>query len=339
MSSRLNQLADRFVDQQLQFDPLLAYASGLPTREHGRFADRTPQSLAAHDAAEREDLRALLALPVADVARRDRATYANLREQLEADLQLRVCRTELWNVNHFRGWQSKFTDAAEKQPVGSAEERTQALERWSGVPRYVAVEIANLRLGLVQGYSAPQAVVRRVIRQMDDLAAADPEASPFYSPAKRSDKAVLQSAFRRLVVEQIDPALRSYRDFLEAEYLPQAREGVAISDLPNGVACYQAFLRVNTTLSRSPQAVFDLGRKTVAENVAAISRIGGRNDHTTDLKAIVADPEQACRALSIEGRPARVLAPVSRASQRDHGGAPYRRHAAAAGRYPALAGF
>jgi uncharacterized protein (DUF885 family) len=285
---KLNKLADRFVDQQLRYDPSLAYSTGLPTRDHSRFADRSPKALSVHDQEEREDLKALLALQIASLAQPDRATYANLRERLESDLQLRVCRTELWDVNHFDGWQSEFAEIAERQPIGSVEERKQALQRWRSVPQYLRGEIANLRLGLAQGYSAPQSVVRRVIQQMDALAVANPEQSVFYSPAKRSEDAAFQNAFRQLILKQINPALKSYRDFLQTEYLPKAREGVAISDLPNGAACYQAFLRSSTTLERTPQEIFDLGQKTVRENVAEIEKIGEAKFQSTDLTTIVA---------------------------------------------------
>ncbi len=286
---RLNQLADRFVDEQLRFDPTLAYSTGLPTRDHNRFADRTSKALAAHDAEERQDLKELLALRENNLAPGDRATYTNLREQLESDLQLRVCRTELWDVNHFDGWQSHLAEVAEKQPVSTPEEKEQALQRWSEVPHYVDVEIANLKLGLTEGYSAPQSVVRRVVRQMDALAVADPEKSPFYSPAERSHDAAFQQAFRDITVRGINPALKSYRDFLQAEYMPKAREGVAISDLPNGPACYQAFLRANTTLTRTPQEIFDLGQRTVRENMAEIRKVGKAIYHQTNLASILAD--------------------------------------------------
>ncbi len=288
-AAALNRLADAFVDQQLEYDPTLAYSTGLPTRDHSRFADRTPRALAAHDAQEREDLQQLRALAAAGFAKQDRATYANLREQLESDLQMRVCRTELWNVNHFNGWQSQFAEVAERQPVGSPEEKRQALQRWGSLPRYLEVEQVNLRSGLAQGYSAPQSVVRRVMRQMDTLADADPEKSPFYSPAQRSGDAVFQNAFRLLIARRINSALRAYRRFLETEYLPKAREGVAVSDLPHGAACYQAFLRANTTLQRTPQEIFDLGRKTVDENLAAVAKIGAAHYNSTDPQVIAAE--------------------------------------------------
>ncbi len=283
----LNKLADRFVDQQLQYDPTLAYSTGLPTRDHGRFADRNPDAISKHAAQERADLKALLALPSAGLAPPDRATYAILRERLESDLQLRVCRPELWNVNHFDGWQSHFAEVAEKQSVDSVEERKQALERWISMRQFIDVEIANLRRGLAQGYSAPQSVVRRVIKQMDALAATDPEQSIFYSPAKRSGDAVFQETFRRLIMDQINPALKAYRNFLQLEYLPKAREGVAISDLPNGAACYRAFLRSSTTLQRTPQEVFDLGQQTVRDNTAEISKIGESEYQSPDVQTIV----------------------------------------------------
>lgn len=286
--TKLNLLADRFVEQQLAYDPTLSYSTGLSTSHNDRFADRTPHALSALEEQERSDLRELHAIDVHLLSPNARTTYANLEEQLEASLQLRVCRTELWNVNHFDGWQSNFAEIAERQPVSSTEDNRAALRRWSALPRYVDIEIANLKLGLEQGYSAPQSVVRRVIKQMDDLAVSDPEKSPFFSPAERSNDPAFKAAFRRLILKQINPALRTYRDYLQTEYLPKAREGVAISDLPNGAACYQAFLRFNTTLSRTPKEVFDLGQQTVNANVLDVQQIGERQYQSSDLSTILA---------------------------------------------------
>jgi uncharacterized protein (DUF885 family) len=286
--ARLAKLADRFVQQQLAYDPTISYSTGLSTHDHGRFADRTPRALAALDAEERQDLVDLGAIDPATLAASSHATYANLREQLESDLQLRVCKTELWNVNHFDGWPSHFAEVATHQPVGTPDERRQALQRWSSLPRYVDVEIANLRRGIAAGYSAPQSVVRRTIKQMDDLATTDPAQSPFWSLAARSNDSAFSAAFRTLIVHEINPALHRYRDYLANEYLPKAREGVAISDLPDGAACYQAFLRANTTLNRTPKEVFDLGQQAVQANVDVVQRLGEKAYGTTDIPTIVA---------------------------------------------------
>lgn len=235
-------------------------------------------------------------LNVGRLSPRARATYATLREQLESDLQMRVSKPELWNVNHFDGWQSHFAEVAERQPVETAGDREQALQRWSSLPRYVDVEIANPKLGLRSGYAAPQSVVRRVIRQMQEMATSDPEKSPFFSPATRSTDPAFREAFRRLIVDRINPVLKIYTTYLDQEYLPKARESVALSDLPNGTACYAAFLRANTTLSRTPLQVFKLGEETVSANLSQVEKLGQSRYQTADiatiLKAIKTNPAE-----------------------------------------------
>jgi uncharacterized protein (DUF885 family) len=284
-AGRLNSLADQFVDETLAYDPTLAYTAGLPTTVHDRLPDRTPAALSAFDKVERRDLAALRQLHASALPPASLATYANLREKLESDLQMRVCRTELWDVNHFNGWQSILADVAAAQPVETADQRGQALRRWASLPKYIDVEIANLKRGLALGYSAPRSVVRRVLGQMDAFVAAPPEDSPFFSPASRSADFAFKADFRRLIVEWINPAFARYRDFLKLSYLPRARDSVAVSDLPNGRACYRAFLRSETTLNRPPKAVFDLGRRTVTANTSAVVRLGRRLFGTTSLQA------------------------------------------------------
>ena len=172
------------------------------------------------------------------------------------------------------GWQSSFADVAEQQPIGTAKLRAQALRRWNSMPRYIDNEIASLRRGLGAHYSAPQSLVRRVIAQMDELSSEPVEKSPFYSPASRDTEVAFRDAFRRLIRDKINPALYRYRDFLSQDYLPHAGEGVAVSDLPDGIACYQALLRAFTTLNCTPQEVYDLGLRTVATNQADIVSLG-----------------------------------------------------------------
>ena len=281
-------VSDTWVHQQLEFDPTLAYLGGLPIPAHVHFADNSPESSNSRATQEQVSLTDLLAINSSRLPATLVAPYASLREQLQSDLQLRVCRTELWNINHFSGWQSGFAQLAEQQPIATGKDRDQALALWADLPRFLATETADQQLGLASGYSAPQSVVRRVITQLDQLAAGPPENSPFASPAKRSADPAFRKAFYALIANRINPALLRYRDFLSATYLPHARMGTAISDLPNGMACYQAFLRQNTTLQRTPQQVYDLGNRTVAAYTQDILRIGLKQYHTTTLAATLA---------------------------------------------------
>lgn len=286
-AAKVEALADRFVSQQLAYDPTVADEAGLETKIHDRFADRSPQAIRAFENIERRDLAELLAIDPSALPISARATFANLREKLESDLQLRVCRSELWDVNHFDGWQSTFADVAERQPVATPDDRAQALRRWNSVPRFIDVDIANLQAGLNEGYSAPRSVVRRVIAQMEILTSGPIEKSPFFSPALRSADPAFKAAFRKILVRRVNPALVHYMDFLKSYYLPRARESIALSDLPNGRACYQASLRAYTSLRRTPLEVYNLGRRTVKANQAEVIRMGMARFHTSNLQSIL----------------------------------------------------
>src|SRR4029079_17005089 len=98
------------------------------------------------------------------------------------------------------------------------------------------------------GYLAPKLNVRIVVSQIDTLVGqAD---TPFLSPAVRDDDAVFKQTFTLLFKDQLTPAFTRYRDFLQREYLPAAREEIAVTRNPNGTRCYYGSLRGHTRLAR-----------------------------------------------------------------------------------------
>src|SRR6185295_16300896 len=100
------------------------------------------------------------------------------------------------------------------QPLGSDSLRAQALRRARAIPRFIDNEIALLTRGLGLGYSSPKVIVREVIGQLDVILAAPPERSAFATPAARDTTAGFAAAYRAVVKDEINPAIRRYRDFL-----------------------------------------------------------------------------------------------------------------------------
>ena len=291
----INDVADRFYAHVLATTPEVAYFSGIDTERHDGMQDLSPAARKANDAAIDRMLAEVRAIDAASLVG-DAAwiTYAYLLEELEARVGTRVCRSELWDVNQMGGWHLGYSQIAELQPVGTPELRQQSLARWSKFPAYIDQQIANAREGLELGYSAPKAVVRRVISQFDGVIGLAVEKSPFYSPAARDNDAEFSEATRQLVADEIVPALRRYRDFLENTYLDAARDALSVTANPDGADCYAASLRAYTTLDRGGQAVYDLGQQTVAANKAAVIELGkaayGLDDFGAIMKHVKADP-------------------------------------------------
>ncbi len=270
----------------LNYNPTAAYSTGLKAPTHARYYDNSEAGMAAFEAkldAIEADARAI---DPKTLESQQAIALAVLIDSLESDRGTRVCKSHLWNLNHMFGWQSYLVRTASDQPVGDADLRGQALQRAGSIPKFVATETANLRKGLTEGYAAPKPVVVRVIKQIDGMIDADPLKTPVYSPASRDKDAAFGAALAKVIADQINPALKQYRDFLQAEYMPKARDTLGLSALPNGAACYQAQLRAYTTLDRTPKQVFDLGSATVAANAEIVKGLGQKLYGTQDLKEI-----------------------------------------------------
>ena len=285
--SRLDALAQRMIALQVAYNPASAYFIGVPAPDHRRWPDRGPAARAALERQTDRLLEDLRAVPAERLTGRRRFTHAAMLERLEAERQARICRFELWDVNHMGGWHLGLAAVAREQPVGTAEERAQALERWSAVPAMVDQEIANARRGLAAGYSAPKAVVVRVIRQVEGMASAEPETLPFFAIATRAEDPAFRAAFRAAVAGPVQGAFRRYAEFLRSDYLPRAREALGVSANPDGRECYAASLRSYTTLTRPPEEVFRLGQETVRGNAERVRDLGRQRFGTGDLATIV----------------------------------------------------
>ena len=283
-------LADEFFAASIETFPEQATSYGMTEGPHGRLTDNSLAALARWQ--EREDawlarLRAIDPAPLA--GREEWVLYGILREQLEAAVAQRVCRSELWPVNSYQeGWQSRYTDLARLQPVGSEAARKAALARARALPRVLDVEVQNLRRGVTEGYTAPKAVVRSVITQLDGLVGSGAASSPLASPAERDPDPAFRAEYVRAIAEEVFPAIARYRKYLASEYLEEAREALGVSANPQGAACYAAAVRGFATVARSPEAVYALGLSEMDRIEGALRVIAERDFATSDPWGLLA---------------------------------------------------
>lgn len=288
----LHEIADQYLAASLEVSPFSVVYAGLGDVVKENLAAMEHNSPAGLSTFQRTEDRLSARLAQIDegalTARADWVLYESLNEAFAAAKGQRICRLNLWGVNHMSGWQNAFPQIAEAQPVETPVERAEALARWRQLPRYLEQERANLDQGLAAGYSAPKRVVARVIAQLDSILAAPPEATPFLAFAgKARGDAAFDAAIRKLAVDEIAPALASFRDYLRDEYSPRARDALSIKSIPNGEQCYEALLRTYHTADIGAKATYERGGKAVAENRADVIRRGESMFGETDFAAIL----------------------------------------------------
>lgn len=291
--SAVEALADEYLAAVLERYPAMGTRLALEDATHDRLFDNSLEALA--DWQQREDawFARLNAIPQPDaVGSRDWVSYGILHEELGSAIALRVCRNELWQASGFTGWHRGLPFLFEVQPVDTAEHRQQTLARLGAVDRFIDTEIANLRLGLETGYSAPRVTAVKVPGQVRSLIG---DESIFLNPATRSDDAEFAAAVKEIYEAEIVPALNRFADFIETVYLEQAREDIALSANTDGAECYPLRVRSFVTLHRPADEIHALGLEQIdkirAEMRATIDEHFGGGPIEAFLRRINIEPE------------------------------------------------
>lgn len=286
-AARVNAIATEFVDGYYTQFPEEVYEVGYPDAPLDRFGDHSLERLAAWGdqvdgwaaALEKIDLDSLTGTPSA-------ITYAFARDRLQALIDRRVCRMELWNVSPtWTGWQSLIIATLAVQPVETQEQRDAAIRRAADIPRFLGTEVSNLRRGQIQGYLAPSGNVAAVIEQISTLIDTEIGDSPFSSPAARADDKFFTTQYRAIIESQVIPALIAYRDYLANDYVGRDIVGVGVN--PDGDACYVASVSYWSSLAMSPEDIHRAGLSEMARIQSEMLEIARESFGTDDLKALL----------------------------------------------------
>lgn len=281
---KVKALADAYLAGFFERNPDQLTYYGVPNSHHDKLPDNSTTAVKAWEAKEDAWLADAKAIdPTRIEGESLKATYAIVREALEGSIGARACRAELWNVSQMTGWQVNFGYLVTIQPVGTADARREALARWGALPAYLDREIENLREGIALGYLAPKLAVRIVIGQVDGLLKTSAADQPFLSPAQRDRDAAFVKDVRQLYAASVGPAIAKYRNFLEKEYLPAAREAIAVAANPNGAACYAAAIRNHSAVQISPDQVHEVGLREVESLTREMTAIAQSSFHADSL--------------------------------------------------------
>ncbi|HWW73407.1 MAG TPA: DUF885 domain-containing protein [Duganella sp.] len=282
---QLAKLAAAFHAARCKFDPLLFATANGDSRYNDQIGlSISPSVRAAQFALYRQMQKQLMGVRRDRLGDPDQLTYDLLSYELNNAMQLESFPEHLLPLNQFDNVPStlaNYADGTGSQPLGTVAQYQAYLDRLNQLPAWIDQAIANMRQGIRAGIVQPRAITVAMLPQFQNLRAATPETSVYYSPVTRmpaqfsaADKQRLTAAYLNTVDKKIAPALNRLVGFLENEYLPASRASAGWSALPNGAAWYAARIKDSTNLPLTPDAVHALGLKEVARIQQQLAALG-----------------------------------------------------------------
>jgi len=256
---RLRLLVERYWDEHLAADNAIS-----------------PQWLADSLNIERRYLAEVLNVPRDGLDAAARLTYDIFRRQREHSIEGFTFPGELLPIDPFGGTPQQFAARA----VGLARHAPSSVadyENWlkhiDEYVRWTQQATLNMREGIRRGYTSPRVLIDRMLPILERLGA-DESANVFYAPLRSMPETIrepergqLSKAMSSAVAEKLLPANRALHDFLQREYLPRARVGIALSELPLGKQWYAYRVKKATGAALSPDEINRVG-------VAEVERLG-----------------------------------------------------------------
>jgi uncharacterized protein (DUF885 family) len=254
---QLNRIVERYWDERLPLQNALS-----------------PQYLADSLSIERRYLAELLTLSREALDDDSRLSYDIFKRQREETIEGLTFPGELMPINPFGGMTQRLAESA--QDLGRS--RTAAdYDNWLKLideyVRWTQQAIANMREGVRRGYTSPRALVERALPILESLAVDGPDNvlnAPLHSMPEaidEQDRNRLTKAMSNATTQHLLPAIRVLHDYLQHDYLPRARAGVALSELPLGPRWYAYRVKRAASLGLAPEEIHRIG-------IAEVERLG-----------------------------------------------------------------
>jgi uncharacterized protein (DUF885 family) len=236
----------------------------------------SPQFLADSLSIERRYLTELMDVPRDRLDASSRLTYDIFRRRREIAIEGFTFPNELLPIDPFDGMPQQCAARAGQlahEAAASAAAYSDWLRSIDDCVRWTQQAIANMRQGMRRGYTSPRTVVERMLPILERLGA-DDSANPFYAPLRSlpdslsaAERSRLTKEITSAIVDKLLPVFRALQDFLQKEYLPRARAGIALSALPLGGQWYAYRIKRAIGAALSPDEINRIG-------VAEVERLG-----------------------------------------------------------------
>jgi len=268
-SARFHQLLDLDWNFTNLAYPEYATYTGYPG-QNDRWTDLSVASINARRAVRNKgELAVVPAIDRSHLNPADRLSYDIFRRGLDEAIEGDRFPGDLLQIDQRNGPQYAASTIG-SAPAGTVKDYEDILARLRSLPKVVDQTMVLLDSGLKRHITPPRITLRDVPAQVENLIPDDALSSALLAPftqfpvgIDQRDRVRLSAEAQKVYAELDRPAFQRLHRYLVTSYIPKTRETIGMSALPDGAAWYAYNVKVQTTTTRTPQQIHDLGLSEV----------------------------------------------------------------------------
>ena len=253
---------------RLNENPVMASRLG-DRRKNDQWGDLSLAAVERRHENERGFLRRLRIIDASRLSAADQLNYDLFRRELESGIDGHQYKSYLMPISQRGGVQS-LESTAETVRLANVEDYEDWLVRMAGVETMIEQTMELQEAGRKSGYMPPRILMERIPDQIASQLVEDPEDSPFFiafsempGAISAADQERLRQTAKNIIDESIVPAYRRFSRYFNDTYLPESRDSIGASSLPDGKAFYEYRTRTFTTTQMTPDEIHRLGLNEV----------------------------------------------------------------------------
>jgi len=289
-SARLHRLLDLDWEYTNVVYPGFATEVGYPG-QNDRWTDLSLPAIQRRRADFASEMKVVGAINRTRLNPSDQLSYDIFKRGVEEFIEGTHFPGDLLQISQLFGPQTSASTIS-LMPAQTVRDYTDIIARLRALPTVVDQTIALLDSGVKLGVTPPRITLRNLPAQVRDLIPEDPLKSALLAPftsfpvgMAESDRARLRADAVRAYNEQDRPAFLRLQAYLTNTYLPRSRETIGMSGLPDGAAWYTYNVKVQTTTTRTPREIHELGLSEVKRIRAQMDSLIRSTGFTGDFAA------------------------------------------------------
>ncbi|SVC16973.1 uncharacterized protein METZ01_LOCUS269827, partial [marine metagenome] len=243
----------------------------------------TDYSLESVNQRKDDTLRALKIVQSIDRAKlsvADQLNFDLFKRNLELERAGQEFPQHLLVISQMDGIQRSLASMLRMMPTRKVSDYEDILARLRGTEKLVEQTTDLLNVGLKMRVTPPKICLRDLADQVSKQITENPMASPLLRPFReiastipKDDQARLKREAIAAYHEKAAPAFRRFHEFLANRYVPNCRESIGCSDLPNGRKWYQERIHAMTTTKLTAREIHQIGLREVKRIRAQMEKI------------------------------------------------------------------